>query len=524
MFDFQPGFRRRIARATTRASEHSQRTPVDEPLAATPPVPGGSGGRRGRTVARGRSAIRLLVLSCLALTAPLIGAAAALAAPINDDFGSASLVSALPFSDSVDASSATTEPGEPQSCFFSSQTVWYAITPSRDETLVADTSGSATIGQITAYRADGTGFGGLSFLSCANFGPQRAVFAAQAGKTYYLQASLPFGPGTLHVNLNAATPPANDDFAAATTVGSTPFSDNVDLTGATVQAGEPTSCQGTSSLATAWYAFTPAQSGSYVARRSDFGVLAAYTGAGLGSLNQIACTSGPMYFHADAGTTYYLQVATPAGQSGPVQLTLDVAPAAMASFFFYPSDPSILDTVQFFNASYDPAGIASQTWNLADGLTATGCCPSHRYAADGDYPAQLAITTTDGRSASTSQVVHVKTHDVAITQLAVPNIGRVGHTKQISVAVNNSRYPETVQVAIFRSVAGGQFEQVGQVTQGVPARSSHRTTTFSISYTFIPQDATLGKVTFQAVATILTARDAQPADNTAIAPPTTVTG
>jgi hypothetical protein len=98
----------------------------------------GRGGRGGRAVARGRSAIRLLVLSCLALTAPLIGAAAALAAPINDDFASASLVSALPFGDTVDASSATTEPGEPQSCFFSSQTVWYTFIPQ-----------DATLGKVT---------------------------------------------------------------------------------------------------------------------------------------------------------------------------------------------------------------------------------------------------------------------------------------------------------------------------------------------------------------------------------------
>jgi hypothetical protein len=465
------------------------------------------------------------VVACLALTASAFGATAAWAAPANDDFASAAPVSALPFSDTVDLSSATSEPGEPQSCFFSSQTVWYAVTPSHDETLVADTTGSTTLGQVTAYRADGSGFGGLSFLGCANFGPQRAVFAAQAGKTYYLQASLPFGgAGTLRVNLSAVAPPANDDFTAASPITTTPFSDTTDLTAATVQAGEPTSCQGSPSLASTWYAFTPAQGGSYVARRSDFGLLAAYTGAAVGSLTQTACTSGPMYFHADAGTTYYLQLASPAGQVGPVQLSLDTAPAAAASFIFFPSDPSIADTVQFFNTSFDPAGIASQTWSLADGIAPTGCCPTHRYTADGDYPAQLAITTTDGRTASTSQIVQVRTHDVAITQITAPKAARVGRTKPITVDVNDSRYPETVQVAMFRSVPGGPFEQVGQVTQGVPARARRRTTSFSISYTFVPQDATLGKVTFQAVATILNARDAQPADNTAIAPPTTVAG
>jgi hypothetical protein len=38
------------------------------------------------------------------------------------------------------------------------------------------------------------------------------------------------------------------------------------------------------------------------------------------------------------------------------------------------------------------------------------------------------VTTTDGRSASTSQVVQVRTHDVAIAQIAVPKTARVGQT------------------------------------------------------------------------------------------------
>jgi hypothetical protein len=77
-------------------------------------------------------------------------------------------------------------------------------------------------------------------------------------------------------------------------------------------------------------------------------------------------------------------------------------------------------------------------------------------------------------------------------------------------------------VSILRSVAGGGFEEVGQVTQGVPARAVRRKTNFEISYTFSQQDAAFGKVTFQAVATTLTARDANPSDNTVIAPATKV--
>jgi hypothetical protein len=39
-----------------------------------------------------------------------------------------------------------------------------------------------------------------------------------------------------------ATPPANDDFANATVIGGAPFSDAVDITEATAEAGEPQVC------------------------------------------------------------------------------------------------------------------------------------------------------------------------------------------------------------------------------------------------------------------------------------------
>lgn len=63
---------------------------------------------------------------------------------------------------------------------------------------------------------------------------------------------------------------------------------------------------------------------------------------------------------------------------------------------------------------------------------------------------------------------------------------------------------------------------VGTLNQQVPVRPSNRTISFKFSYTFTKDDATMGKVTFRAVATIMDARDALPADNEAIASPTKV--
>jgi hypothetical protein len=87
--------------------------------------------------------------------------------------------------------------------------------------------------------------------------------------------------------------------------------------------------------------------------------------------------------------------------------------------------------------------------------------------------------------------------------------------------VNSRRYPETVEILLFKSVPGGH-QQVGSLTQSVPVRPSSRTTDFNFSYTFTGADAQMGKVTFRAVANVIGARDALPADNEAIASPAKV--
>lgn len=458
-----------------------------------------------------------------ALAVLLVAAPAAVAAPANDNFDSATAVSALPFSHAVATAGGTTEEGEPQFCSFVENSAWYAITPSEDAILRADARGTLASTQVNVYRQEASGLGGLSFLDCQGWSSEPVVFRVRAGSTYYLQASTLFnGGGELRLSVDEVQAPANDNFGDAKPISSVPFGDDVDLLGASAQPSEPTNCIGTDQK-TAWYAFTPSQTDSYAVDRSGgYLPLAVYTGDSLSSLSQVACASySTAIFRAEAGKTYYLQLGHGYG-SGSAHLSLNTAPPAIASFYHYPSDPSIFDTVSFYDYSWDLAGIASWGWTFGDGATATGWQASHRYAADADYPAKLAITTTDGRSASTTREVNVKTHDVAITKLTVPESARVGKSRQLTVEVANKRYAETVQVALMRSVPGGGFEQVGQVTQGVPARAGKRTTTFSISYTFAPEDATLGKVTFQAVTTLLGARDAHAADNTVIAVPTKV--
>jgi PKD repeat protein len=167
-------------------------------------------------------------------------------------------------------------------------------------------------------------------------------------------------------------------------------------------------------------------------------------------------------------------------------------------------------------------GIASRTWDFGDGATATGCCPTHRYPADGTYTVQLTVATNDDRTDHASQVVAVVTHEVAITKFTVPTSSAAGQTRSITIGISNARYPETVSVQLFKSVSSG-FELVGTLTQFVPVRVANRTTPFSFSYTFTKADATMGKVTFKTEAVIQGYRDALPSDNTATALPTKVT-
>jgi PKD domain-containing protein len=471
----------------------------------------------------------------LALAIAIAGVTPALAAaPANDDFGSATVIGSLPFSDSVDNTEATEEPGEPNSCSSRRQSVWYKFMATSNAVIRADMDGSSfSDTSFTVYQAIGPGIGDLSFRECTNFGGF-VTFGVQAGSTYYIQAGNIFNGsgGDLYLNLQEIPPPSNNNFANATLISDLPFDDSVETLGATLEADEPIpSCDDFGETdRTVWYSFTPGTSGTISARFNFINfnpIVAAYTGNQLANLTEVGCRTfgNTLTFHADANTTYYFQVGGIFGEGGSVGFRLEVTPAIAADFFFNPSNPSIFDNVEFCDNSSDPGGVGfqSMTWGFGDGITSTDNCAVHRYLADGDYTVQHSVTTFDGRSASTSQVVHVRTHDVSISNVSAPKSANVGQTKAITVSIRNTRYPETVRIELYRSVAGGSFELISTSTQFIPVRSGNRTTQFSFNYTFRPQDAQVGKVTFRAIVVIENANDAFQADNEAIStPPTAV--
>jgi DNA-binding beta-propeller fold protein YncE len=443
----------------------------------------------------------------------------------NDSFASATVISGLPFTTTEDTSRATWDAGDPSGCS-SNGSVWFSFTPSSDITLSADTSGSDYVTALSAWT--GTP-GSLNLLSCNdNFNGERSKIniALTGGTTYYFMVARCCGTGgegggILQFSVNQLTSPGNDNFASATPVGSLLFWDTQDLSTATVQQGEPSSgCFHTTN--TVWYSFTPAttQSVTTMADHSTVGI-AVYTGSSLTSLSPVECTQDPLFhrltFRAQAGTTYYFQVAAWCCNGfGPTTFILEVSPQPVAQFYWTPSDPNSLDTIQFTDNSYDPvrAGL-SWAWDFGDGSTSTLENPTHQYAADGTYPVHLTVTTPDGRTASTSRSVQIRTHDVAITEVSVPKAAHAGQTIEVNVFVQNTHYPETVRVDLFNLPAGF----VGSVTQSVPVKLPGQRTGFTFSYTITSGDQALGKISFRADAIIIEERDARPADNELLSAP-----
>lgn len=120
------------------------------------------------------------------------------APPANDDRADATVVTAVPFSDVVDVSNATTEDGEPNpSCLTYADdefdeawtvpighTVWYAVTLRNRTQVLVDTAGSGYDTVAAVYTTD------LAEVTCnddAGSLQARVGFTAERGQTYLVQ-------------------------------------------------------------------------------------------------------------------------------------------------------------------------------------------------------------------------------------------------------------------------------------------------------------------------------------------------
>ncbi len=375
-------------------------------------------------------ALASLAVTCLAMPSSGFGLA-----PSNDNLVDAGTITSLPFAHTVEITEATIEPEEPiANPGEIGRTVWYSFRPTADAVaqigppFSAPGPGPPTLCDLRSdrflvvYRADAAGFAGLVPVAGDQWSTATVhTLRVETGTTYYIQGgqrgALSCGQNTFSLSVSVVLPPPNDNFANAIAVASVPFSDSRNLTGATVESDEPMAC-GSSFDKSAWYAFMPTTSGAYGA----FGAsnVNVHTGPSLNNLTNVACADWPgLYFHADAGTTYYLQIYG----DGTRGLSVDVVPPPQVGFIYSPDAPSILDDVSFtywIGGYWDPT-VTGYAWDFGDGTTAAGSPTSHQFAESGDYPVTLTVSARGGRTASQTQTIHVRSNDTTPPAITVPS-------------------------------------------------------------------------------------------------------
>jgi hypothetical protein len=263
-----------------------------------------------------------------------VGTAFAAAAPPNDLIGGATVVSALPFSATLDTTGATTDANDVQvneTCGapVTNNSVWYTFTAGSSDTLLAvDTTGSTfSSGVIIATGTPGA----LTAEAC---GPVTAKVAVASGTTYHILAFDDTGSGgTLHISIHGPGPvPANDTIGRAATVSRLPFRARRDTTGATtdtVDTQANASCGAPETGNSVWYKFKVARSHLLVvdATRSDYNVGILIATGKPDALTTVKCA--PFFLKATAkpNTTYYVMIFDAFGTGGgTLRLNIDHAP------------------------------------------------------------------------------------------------------------------------------------------------------------------------------------------------------
>ena len=144
--------------------------------------------------------------------------------PPNDAFGSATVISTLPYTTSEDTTSATSagdDPAFPCTYLTNYNTVWYRYTPSSSVNLSIDTFGSSYDTVLGVWTGSE---GSLSSVACNddyNGTLQSQVqFSASGGTTYYIEAaSYSSGGGSLTLDVYAVPGPFNKSSPSNGTIG-----------------------------------------------------------------------------------------------------------------------------------------------------------------------------------------------------------------------------------------------------------------------------------------------------------------
>lgn len=258
--------------------------------------------------------------------------------PPNDDFTGSSTIAVNPGTatgTNFNASAQTSEPDHagrvPQ------RSVWWTWRVPITGTATITTAGSSFDTILAAYT--GSSIDSLVARASNDDASEGAttsavVFAVDAGDSIQIAVDGHNGAvGTITLNVVVVdTPPANDDFAAATTIpnGSSPVTVTGVNTHATAQPGEPAHA-GRSAQASLWWRWTAPSDGWLrvsTAGSSFDTVLGVYTGTAVDALTVRASNddsrnseeTSSLYLAVSGGTTYFIAVDSGFWETGDIAL------------------------------------------------------------------------------------------------------------------------------------------------------------------------------------------------------------
>ena len=281
---------------------------------------------------------RSILVSILAALLGGVGTAAAqsevptpdapAAAPANDSFANAQLLTGASGSVTGSNVGATAEAGEPDHAGTpATSSVWYRWTAPSTTLLHLDTSGSSFYAALAVYR--GSSVNALTEVAARGQFDTSFSFSATQGVEYRIVVD-GYWEEQGSIALTWAPPPANDLFAKAQPISG----DSGSVTGsnvyATAEPGEPEH-GGTAAAHSVWYSWTAPTSGvkQISAEGSEvFPVLSVYTGSSVSALTPVAGTAGDytLRFTAAAGTQYRIAVDGYYGAQGSIVLSWVTAP------------------------------------------------------------------------------------------------------------------------------------------------------------------------------------------------------
>lgn len=259
---------------------------------------------------------------------------ASAAAPANDDFANAQVLSSsLPLTVTGTDVEATLEPGEPSPPGVepAGHSVWYSWEAPSSGNVSIGTCGSDIGTTIAVYT--GVSLSALNLVEAdqytrppgCSFNASTVVFSATAGTVYSISVdgagTGPESEGEFDLEIEHPPPPANDDFADAEPITATTevLPEGFEFTnwGATKEPGEPAH-RGNQGGASVWFEWTAPRSGGAAFAACDQSndeetLVAVYTGTTVGALSPVAqieptSRTCSYFFFANAGVTYHIAV------------------------------------------------------------------------------------------------------------------------------------------------------------------------------------------------------------------------